>query len=112
MIVIGPMAPMLAHAIESVTGADAFVTVRRCRDWSHLGSAVDGDEQPFVVVGIDEEFDWVQAHQLSLECPNARIIACELHAAELSVMRGGRVQRAGAATPRALARMLGLESAG
>jgi hypothetical protein len=112
LVVIGPMAPMLARGIESVTEADATITVRRCLDWSHLGPTIGADDDPLVVVGIDEEYDRERAYELSLERPRARIIACELHAAELSVMRAGRVQRAGPATLAALTTVLGLQVAG
>jgi hypothetical protein len=111
LVVIGPMAPMLARGIESVTEADATITVRRCLDWSHLGPSIGTDDDPLVVVGIDQEYDRERAYQLSLDGPRARIIACELHTADLSVMRAGRVQRAGPATPAALAAVLGVKVA-
>jgi hypothetical protein len=111
VVVIGPMAPMLARGVETVTDGGAGITVRRCRDWSRLSLTIGADADPFVVVGIDEEFDRERAFELSIECPRARIVACELHRAELSVMRAGRVHHAGAASTSQLAAILGVRLA-
>lgn len=103
-VVLGPMAPMLLRGIESVAG-DA--PLRRCRDWHRLTLLIGLDDDPLVVVSIDEEFDRERAFQLSVERPRARIVACALDEPELTVMRGGRVSGAGPATVAGLSAVLG-----
>lgn len=101
-VCLGPMAAMLARGVEELVGELLGATPRRCASWSRLAWDLSASPAALVLVGIDEEFDRDRAHALSVDCPDACVIACGLHAAELTVMRAGEVLLAGALTAESL----------
>jgi hypothetical protein len=82
---------MLARGIEAVVHELVGSVPRRSPTWARLTWDVSARPGALVLVGIDEDFDRDRAHALSAECPEAYVIACGVHVAELTVMCGGEV---------------------